>query len=417
MSKVWNRPELGKLRPDFGRLLNSFPFSGALIFSSVMTDGSISAWHYATREPVLIRCEGGTLAEIGTAPNTPPENLWLAPALVDVQVNGFGGIDFQRDALSVEDLLHATRQLRAAGCTRYFLTLITDAWPKLLARLGHLRRVRSQSQELRTAIAGWHIEGPFLSPEPGFCGAHNPQVMSNPTPGQIRELRALTGSDPLLLTLAPERSGALEIIALAVSLGIKISLGHTNASADRMQKAVQAGATGFTHLGNACPKDLDRHDNILWRAFDTPGLTVGLIADGIHVSPALFRLMHKVLPASSIYYTTDAMAAAGAPPGRYTVGSLEVEVGADQVVRQPGKTNFAGSALRPIDGVFRAARMLDRPWPEVWDSFSVRPAAFVGLPTGLEIGQPVHFCLVKIREHDQLAALEVFPADQTPSQA
>lgn len=382
-----------------------------------MTDGSISAWHYATREPVLIRCEGGTVAQTGTVPNTPPENLWLAPALVDVQVNGFGGIDFQRDHLGVEDLLYATRQLRAAGCTRYFLTLITDAWPKLLARLEHLRRVRSQSQELRTAIAGWHIEGPFLSPEPGFCGAHNPQVMCDPTPGQIRELRGLTESDPLLLTLAPERSGALEIIALAVSLGIKISLGHTNASADRMLKAVQAGATGFTHLGNACPKDLDRHDNILWRAFDTPGLTVGLIADGIHVSPALFRLMHKVIPASSIYYTTDAMAAAGAPPGRYTVGSLEVEVGADQVVRQPGKTNFAGSALRPIDGVFRAARMLDRPWQEVWDSFSIRPGAFVGLPSGLEIGQPAHFCLVKTREHNQLATLEVFAADQTPSQA
>jgi N-acetylglucosamine-6-phosphate deacetylase len=144
-----------------------------------------------------------------------------------------------------------------------------------------------------------------------------------------------------------------------------------------LQRAVRAGATGFTHLGNACPRELDRHDNILWRVFETPELLVSLIPDGIHVAPPLFRLAHRVLDEQSIYYTTDAMSAAGAPPGRYPLGRLELEVGADQIVRQPGKSNFAGSAVKPIDGVFRAAEMLGQSWRDVWKRFSERPAEWI----------------------------------------
>jgi len=267
--------------------------------------------------------------------------------------------------------------------------------------------LRAQSAELQLSITGWHIEGPFLSAEPGFHGAHNPKLMLDPTSAHIRELRDITGNDPLLLTLAPERAGALEAIALAVSLGIKISLGHTNASAEMLRQSVQAGATMFTHLGNGCPRGLDRHDNILWRVIETPGLTVSLIPDGIHVSAPLFRLLHRVLNSNSIFYTTDAMAAAGAKPGRYRLGALEVEVDEDQVVRQPGKTNFAGSALRPIDGIFRAAEMLNCPWQEVWPRFSETPAKLLGLAHGLEVGMPANFCLLKLDAENRLGELRL----------
>ena len=367
-----------------------------------MNSGVISAWHYATRRPIQIRWQDGIITAMEPAVTEPGDDLWIAPALVDVQINGYAGVDFQSDTLTIDELTRAARELRAAGCTRFLFTIITDHWPKLVNRLRQARALREQSEELQSAIAGWHIEGPFLSPVPGFCGAHNPACMMDPSPAHIRELRAITGSDPLLITVAPERPGAIKAIAAAVSLGIKVSLGHTNASAEIIQQAVSAGATGFTHLANGCPKDLDRHDNILWRVFETPGLTVSLIPDRIHVSPALFRLMHRVLKPESIYYTTDAMSAAGAPPGRYRIGQLELEVGADQIVRLPGKSNFAGSALRPIEGVFRAAQMLDRPWQEVWDGFSTRPAKFVNLPTGLAVGQPACFCLLRTKQNQLL---------------
>src|SRR2546427_12226498 len=280
-------------------------------------DGQIHAWQVGTRKPVRLRWAEGRVTHLETVSSPPEEEQWIAPGLFDLQVNGYGGVDFQQDDLTLEDLLTAARGLRSAGCPRFLVALITDDWPRLLKRLQHLRWLRSCSSELGAAIVGWHVEGPFLSAEPGFHGAHNPALMRNPTSEDIRELRKMTDDDPCLLTLSPERAGAIKAIELAVSLGLKVSLGHTDASLQILQQAVQAGATGFTHLGNGCPRELDRHDNILWRVFETQGLMVGLIPDQIHVSAPLFRLVHRVLSPDSIYYTTDAMSAAGAPPGRY----------------------------------------------------------------------------------------------------
>jgi len=374
----------------------------------VSTDDEISAWHYATGQPVRLRWRDGVITHLETAVIAPPSGLWIAPPLFDLQINGFGGVDFQQDNLALDDLLSATRQLRAAGCTRFLLTLITDEWPVMISRLRRARALRAQSGELQSAIAGWHVEGPFLSAEPGFHGAHDPSRMTDPQPEQILELRSITGDDPVLLTVSPERRGALPVIGLAASLGLKISLGHTNASAEILQRAIQAGATGFTHLANGCPRELDRHDNILWRVFETPGLTVSLIPDRIHVSPPLFRLMHRVLDSSAIYYTSDAMAAAGAPPGRYKMGKKEVDVGPDQVVRPPGQPLFAGSALRPVEGVFRAAQMLNCPWQETWARLSETPAKLMGLRNELAVQQPATFCLLKVTDQNQLAELQVF---------
>ncbi|MBI4661844.1 MAG: N-acetylglucosamine-6-phosphate deacetylase [Verrucomicrobia bacterium] len=371
-----------------------------------MTTGEIAALHYLTRRPTVVRWKDGIITSVEPASSLESDDVWIAPALVDLQINGYAGVDFQRDDFTGADLLKAARRLRADGCSRFFFTLITNAWPTLLDRLRRARALRAESPELQAAIAGWHMEGPFLSSEPGFCGAHNPAWMINPSLEQVRELRAVAGDDPLLITAAPERPGVVEIIKSAVSMGIKVSLGHTNASFEVLRQAVQSGATGFTHLANGCPRDLDRHDNILWRMFETAGLTVSLIPDRIHVSPALFRLIHRVLKPESIYYTTDAMSAAGAPPGRYRIGQLELEVGADQVVRLPGKPNFAGSALRPIEGVFRAAQMLNCAWQEVWDRLSTRPASLMNLPAGMAVGLPVHLCLLTAREN-QLLALKV----------
>ena len=154
-----------------------------------MNDGEICARHFATRQPIRLRWQDGIITHAESSAKPPPNDLWIAPPMFDLQVNGYGGIDFQRDGLILDDLLSATRQLRAAGCGRILLTLITDEWSKLTSRLRHLRALRSQSAELQSAIAGWHIEGPFLSHEPGFCGAHDPALMLDPSADRIRELR------------------------------------------------------------------------------------------------------------------------------------------------------------------------------------------------------------------------------------
>jgi N-acetylglucosamine-6-phosphate deacetylase len=142
---------------------------------------------------------------------------------------------------------------------------------------------------------------------------------------------------------------------------------------------------------------------------------VSLIPDRIHVSPILFRIIERHLTWHWIYYVSDAMSAAGMPAGRYKLGKLELEVGADQIVRQPGKALFAGSALRPIDGVFRAAEMLECSWQEVWPRFSEVPAKLMGLRNELEVGARADFCLLKVSGDNRMRELTTHAAGQPGS--
>jgi N-acetylglucosamine-6-phosphate deacetylase len=377
-----------------------------------MSEGEIHARHYATGRAVRLSWRGGRITAFSELEEPPEADLWIAPPLLDLQINGYAGVDFQQDNLEQEALLHAARRLREDACPAFFLTLVTDEWSRLTTRFRRLAEQRRQSPELQRAILGWHIEGPFLSAEPGFCGAHDPAVMIDPKPEHIRELKQIAGSTPLLLTIAPERKGADEAIHLASSLGIRVQFGHTNATERQLAGACPGRDAAFTHLGNGCPQQLDRHDNILWRVLDIPWLWVSLIPDGIHVSPYLFRLIHR-LKGDLIYYTTDAMSAAGAPSGRYRIGRLEVEVGKDLVVRQPGKSNFAGSALRPIQGVFNAARMLNCPWQEAWRRFSGTPAKLIGLTNDWRVNDPADFCLMEVLPDNRLVDLKVFVNGET----
>lgn len=320
---------------------------------------------------------------------------WLAPSLLDLQVNGYGGVDFQKKSLSEASLMKAVEALNRDGCPRFFLTLTSSGWPSILSKIKRIKVWRDNNPTLRKCIAGWHVEGPFLSKEPGYCGAHDSSVMEDPNPEKIQALGEIIQTDPTLLTLAPERPGSMESILHASQLGMRVSLGHTNADTACLSAAESAGATGFTHLGNACPQKLDRHDNLIFRVLDCGSWMTGIIPDGVHVSPALFRILHKLIPLNQIYYTTDAMSAAGATPGRYTIGNIEVEVGDDQVVRQPGQSNFAGSALRPSEGITRAARMLHTNWQDVWKHFSEIPSRWMGLSTGLCVGAPSNFSIIR----------------------
>jgi N-acetylglucosamine-6-phosphate deacetylase len=427
-----------------------------------MNSGSVTARFLRTGMPVKLTWQDGRITSVQPVAEAPEtEHRWLAPPLVDLQVNGYAGVDFQQDALTSEQLLTAVHALRRDGCSRILYTLITDEWPTMLTRLCRARSLVTANEELRAAIVGWHLEGPFLSPEPGYCGAHDPAKMRDPTPAMMDDLRAAAGGDPVLLTIAPERAGSMESIQHAVALGFKVSLGHTNASATQLRAAAAAGATGFTHLGNACPQQLDRHDNILWRVLDTPGLAVSLIPDTHHVSPALFRLLHRVLKPYQILHTTDAMAAAGAMVGTvaprgpgagqsgressevisglgdtsvpsgahgvtrptaearsdrkgdtpvaqsFSLGKMRLEVSADGIVRQPGKTNFAGSALTPVEGVRRATQMTGKPWQEMWLASSLRPAEFMGWTSEFKVGQPADFCVIQTTADGSLEGLEM----------
>jgi len=356
---------------------------------------SITGRHWKTGDWISIEFNQKKILSISSADHGSRNAPWLAPSLLDLQVNGYGGVDFQKKSLSEASLVKAVEALNRDGCPRFFLTLTTSDWPSILSKLKRIKVWRDNNPTLRKCIAGWHVEGPFLSKEPGYCGAHDSSAMEDPNPEKIQALGEIIQTDPTLLTLAPEQPGSMESILHASQLGMRVSLGHTNAGTDCLRAAASAGATGFTHLGNACPQKLDRHDNLIFRVLDSGSWITGIIPDGVHVSPALFRILHKLIPLNQIYYTTDAMSAAGAAPGRYTIGNIEVEVGDDQIVRQPGQSNFAGSALKPSEGITRAARMLHTNWQDVWSHFSEIPSRWMGLSTGLHVGAPSNFSIVR----------------------
>ena len=274
-------------------------------------------------------------------------------------------------------------------------------------RLARAKELRDKHPKLKQAIAGWHIEGPFISSEAGYCGAHPPNLMLEPTAERLTTIREITEKDPVLLTMAPEIEGGLSAFSKARELGFRVSIGHTNAPDNIIRRVTAGGSTGFTHLGNGCPAELKRDDNILWRALENQSLTYSLIPDRWHVSPALFRIIHKLINNKSIYYTTDAMAAADSPPGKYQFGHLELEVGLEKIVKLPGTNNLAGSALTPINCIRFASEMLRCDWQEIWKNYSNIPAEFMNLITGFNVGAPAEFVEVETSSNNIIKTINV----------
>jgi N-acetylglucosamine-6-phosphate deacetylase len=240
---------------------------------------------------------------------------------------------------------------------RILLTLITDEIDSLCGKFARLEELRRADAQIAETICGYHLEGPWLSPEPGFCGAHPPERMCAPSLGDYRRLQDAAGGNIRLITIAPEWPGSDEFIAEVLRERVVISLGHTDASEAQIDTAIRAGATLCTHLGNGVPNTLHRHDNVEQRLLARDELTACFIPDGVHLPPFVLRNLFRAKPPGRAIFTTDAMAAAAAPPGRYTIGASEVE-SRDGVVRVPGKLNFAGSSLTPDRGVSNAAAWL-----------------------------------------------------------
>ncbi len=283
------------------------------------------------------------------------------PRWFDFQVNGFGGVDFQAATVSRAEMEHAVAVMRGHGLAGIFLTLITDEIDAHCRRLENFEYLRTVSPEIARMIVGYHIEGPWLSPEPGYRGAHPPGPMHAPALSEFTRLQAAAGGRIRLITIAPEWPGSAECIAGITSEGVHISLGHTNASSAQIDAAIRAGAKFVTHLGNGTPLEMHRHDNVVQRLLARDELTACLIPDGVHLPPFVLKNFFRAKPAGKVLFTTDAMSGAGAGPGRYQIGRFEIDVGADGIARQPGGGGFAGSTLTPDEGVRRCADYLGLP--------------------------------------------------------
>lgn len=263
----------------------------------------------------------------------------------DLQVNGYGGVDFNSDALTGEQLHGACEKLAADGVAGILATVITAEPQAMCRRLSTLHQLRERDPLAARIIAGFHIEGPFLNETAGYRGAHPAEALRPADTELTRRLLEAAGGVARIVTLAPERDLDFAATRLLAGQGIVVSAGHTDASLDDLKAAIDAGLSMFTHLGNGCPMMLPRHDNIIQRALSlSDRLWLTFIADGVHVAWPALRNYIRAAGCERCIVVTDAISAAGLGPGRYTLGHWDLLIGDDMVARAPDGSHLVGSA-------------------------------------------------------------------------
>jgi N-acetylglucosamine-6-phosphate deacetylase len=266
--------------------------------------------------------------------------------LLDLQVNGYAGVDFNSAELTPEALDHALHAMLRAGVTHCLPTLITAAENDLADRLHALDRAIRCSRLGPIMALGIHLEGPFLNPAAGYAGCHPAAAMVDPDPVLLARLTAAIATPVRLLTLAPEIPGATRLIEWATNRGIVVAMGHTAADHETVTRAASSGLSLSTHLGNALPGPQPKFLNPLMAQLAEDRLHASFIADGIHIPPHVLGVLLRAKEPRRCILVTDATSAADAPFGLHPFAGMTIEHTADGSVRQPGSTVLAGSALR-----------------------------------------------------------------------
>ena len=264
----------------------------------------------------------------------------------DIQINGYAGVDFCSASLTAEQLHRACRKLDQDGVDGILATVITDTVPSLCAKLRNLAALRNADPVARSMIAGFHIEGPFLSPQPGYIGAHPAEAVVPANPDDARRLLEAADGLARIVTLAPEQDAGGRVTRFLTEQGITVSAGHCNPSMEELRTAIDAGLKMVTHFGNGCPVTLPRHDNVLQRFLACrESLWFSFIPDGAHVELFALKNYLDLVGIDRSVMITDAISAATLGPGRHEISGLAVDVDRDGVARRPGSENLAGSTV------------------------------------------------------------------------
>ena len=305
------------------------------------------------------------------------------PGLVDLQVNGFAGIDFNSELLTPDDVCSVCRQLRRESVVAFLPTLITNT-PDVLEKL--IKTIINTPAEEGAEILGIHLEGPFISPMPGARGAHPEEWIREPCLDEVRKYQDLAQGKIRLITLSPEWPDSHRFIERLCEMGIRVAIGHTLATSEQIREAVQAGATLATHLGNGIPAQLARHPNPIWSQLAEDRLWISAIGDGFHLPQEVFAVFEKVKK-EKMLLVSDSTQFAGMTPGRYCS-----HIGGDVVLSQDGKLAMADEPQLLAGSAMSLRKMIDRLAENGWLSFetawemgSMRPWQFLGETRPLEM--------------------------------
>ena len=299
------------------------------------------------------------------------------PGFFDLQVNGFNGRSFASPEVKSEDVEHIARAVLRTGTTRFLPTVITADLETLCRQLSVLAEAIEHIPLVRAMCPGIHLEGPFISPEDGPRGAHRREYLRAPSIADYEKLQAAAGGRLVMLTLAPERPGALELIQHVASRGVVVALGHHRADDETLEDAIVAGARVCTHLGNGSDAMLPRLANYIWRQLGDDRLWATFIADGHHLPATTLRCMLRAKGRERSILVTDVNELAGMPPGRYMRRGGEAELTKEGKVVLAGTPYLAGSIATMPLLVAHAVSQAELTFPEAVRLATLQPESLM----------------------------------------
>ena len=368
-----------------------------------MKSGKIRGIHYHTGLGIEISFEKGLISSVIPLLEADPYLPVIAPGLVDLQVNGFGGIDFNQGPITLAELQTVAHLLYEKGVSCFFPTLITQDHKTLIAASKALAENIRQLNP--SPIGGIHLEGPFISPEDGARGAHPRAYVCPPDRVLFSQIQEAAGGMINMLTLSPEWPDSPAFITWCVNQGVKVAIGHTSASPAQIQDAVAAGATFSTHLGNGAHLMLPRHPNYLWEQLASDELAAGMIADGFHLPDSFMRVLMRVKK-DNLFLVSDSTALAGMPAGTYEapIGGKVVLDKSGRLCLQENPKILAGSAVSLLDCVNYLQHAALCSWQQAWEMASVNPARLMQLYPfqGIIEGAPANLLELKLEKKAKL---------------
>jgi len=319
---------------------------------------------------------------------------WIAPGLIDVQVNGFVGVDYNSPDTPLDEIDRSIEVQRDTGVTRLLPTVITGSNENIRGSLANLAKA-ARACAGRSSIQCFHVEGPWIAAEDGPRGAHPIDHVRGPSIEEFKQFQDAAEGRIRLLTLAPEWPGSPAVIEHMVDAGVVVAIGHTAAKTQDIRDAVAAGATMSTHLGNGSHNLVPRHNNYIVEQMASDQLAAGLIVDGIHLPPSFVKIAVRAKQPERVVLITDAAPPAGSTPGNYHFGHIEVVLAEDQSVRLPNG-QLAGSALSMDRGVENLMLFADLSLEQSLRAGTSQAAAAVHMDDRLgflEIGDAAEFFL------------------------
>ena len=282
--------------------------------------------------------------------------VWIAPALIDIQVNGFAGFDLNVPTVTPEDVSAMVRALWRVGTGFLCPTVVTGSFEGIGNSLRAILKACEVDSRVAHSVLGIHLEGPYISAEDGPRGAHPLAHVREPDWDEFQRWQDIAEGHITLVTLAPEKKGAIPFIKKLIANGVIVAVGHTAAAADDIRAAIDAGAKLSTHLGNGAHALIRRHPNYIWEQLGADELWASLIVDGHHLPPAVAKSMIRAKTLDRCILVSDAVALAGMQPGIYQFAGKSVELTAERCVRLVGTEYLAGSAIELARGIENSVR-------------------------------------------------------------